>query len=55
MMRGVFPSITATAEFVVPMKCRVSSVDLYKQTCTVLAHTEIDTNDRAFNLLLAAI
>ena len=54
MMRGVFPSITATAEFVVPVGSSVSSVTDW-QMRIVRARTKIDTDHRALDLLLAAI
>jgi hypothetical protein len=55
MILGIFPSITATAEFVVPNEYQVST---QSQSATVAAEiilTKIDTNDRTLNLLFSAI
>ena len=50
MIFGVFPSKTATAEFVVPVRCRLVTISLHATYPAEL--TQIDTNNLPLHLLI---
>lgn len=57
MIRGVFPSITATAEFVVPELSNKSvtvPINWLRSNDSDKQHTQVDADDLALDLLIHA-